>query len=111
MPCIHLKPDTTGNLPTVILLQGSPGNTRDVLGLGSRLSQNGINALTFNYSGTHQSEGKSNFQNSLGDISAVLDFLHRPDNIRDFRIDTGLIILAGYSYGGGMAMTYSTLRR
>lgn len=28
-----------GNLPTVILLQGSPGNTTDVLGLGKRLSQ------------------------------------------------------------------------
>lgn len=101
------KSDTPGYLPTVILLQGSPGNTRDVLGLGSRISQHSINAMTFNYSGTHQSEGKSTFQNSLGDISAALSFLHSPGNIEKFKIDTGLIILAGYSYGGGMAMTYA----
>ncbi|MBE0675671.1 MAG: alpha/beta fold hydrolase [Bacteroidales bacterium] len=101
------KSDTAGYLPTVILLQGSPGNTRDVLGLGSRISQHGINAMTFNYSGTHQSEGKSTFQNSLGDISAALAFLHSSGNIETFKIDTGLIVLAGYSYGGGMAMTYA----
>jgi len=101
------KSDEDGYLPTVILLQGSPGNTRDVLGLGSRISQQGINAMTFNYSGTHQSEGKSTIQNSLGDISAALAFLHSSGNIENFRIDTGLIVLAGYSYGGGMATTYA----
>ena len=101
------KSDADGYLPTVILLQGSPGNTRDVLGLGSRISQQGINAMTFNYSGTHQSEGKSTIQNSLGDISAALAFLHSSGNIENFRIDTGLIVLAGYSYGGGMATTYA----
>ena len=101
------KSDEDGYLPTVILLQGSPGNARDVLGLGSRISQQGINAMTFNYSGTHQSEGKSTIQNSLGDISAALAFLHSSGNIENFRIDTGLIVLAGYSYGGGMATTYA----
>jgi dienelactone hydrolase len=43
--------------PVVILLQGSPGNTYDVLGLGRSLSMSGINAMTFNYSGSHQSTG------------------------------------------------------
>ena len=45
------------NKPVVILLQGSPGNTYDVLGLGRALSMSGINAMTFNYSGSHQSTG------------------------------------------------------
>lgn len=45
------------NKPVVILLQGSPGNTFDVLGLGRALSMSGINAMTFNYSGSHQSTG------------------------------------------------------
>lgn len=93
--------------PTVILLQGSPGNTTDVLGLGKRLSQFGINAMTFNYSGTHQSEGKLSFPNSLSDIASAYKFLENPDNIRRFKIDTASVILAGYSYGGGMAMTYA----
>lgn len=40
-----------GNIATVILLHGFPGNETDVLGLGSELSQAGINVMTFNYSG------------------------------------------------------------
>lgn len=96
-----------GVLPTLILLQGSPGNTTDVIGLGRRLSQSGINAMTFNYSGTHQSEGKLSFPNCLEDITAVYKFLRTPENIRKFRVDTARIILSGYSFGGGMAMTYA----
>jgi pimeloyl-ACP methyl ester carboxylesterase len=96
-----------GACPTVILLQGSPGNTTDVIGLGKRLPQYGINAMTFNYSGTHQSGGRLSFPNSLGDISAAFKFLDNPENIRRFKIDTASVILAGYSYGGGMAMTYA----
>ena len=93
--------------PTVILLQGSPGNTVDVLGLGKRLSQSGINAMTFNYSGTHKSEGRLSFPNCLEDIDAVYAFLNDNVNIRKFRIDTSMIILAGYSFGGGVALTYA----
>jgi pimeloyl-ACP methyl ester carboxylesterase len=94
-------------MPTVILLQGSPGNTTDVLGLGKKLSQSGINAMTFNYSGTHQSEGKLSFPDCLKDIGAVYEFLFDTVNIRKFRIDTSMIVLAGYSFGGGVAMTYA----
>jgi len=57
-------PEGTGNFLTVILLQGFPGNETDVLGIGKKLSHVGIIALTFNYSGTHTSEGEINFDNS-----------------------------------------------
>jgi dienelactone hydrolase len=93
--------------PVVILLQGSPGNTIDVLGLGKLLSMSGINAMTFNYSGSHQSTGTFSFPNCQADIEATLQFLHRPGIIRKFRIDTSAIILAGYSFGGGMATAYA----
>ena len=96
-----------GNLPTVILLQGSTGNTTDVIGLGERLSQYGIHAMTFNYSGTHQSQGEFGFANSLADITAVFGFLKSPHSIQTYKIDTASIFLAGYSFGGGMAMTYA----
>jgi len=56
--------------PVVILLQGSPGNTYDVLGLGRLLSMSGINAMTFNYSGSHQSTGTFSFHNCQSDIEA-----------------------------------------
>lgn len=96
-----------GIFPTVILLQGFPGNESDVLGIGEKLSLSGFNALTFNYSGTFKSEGKSSLGNSEMDILAVYKFLHIAENITKFKIDTTNIILGGWSYGGGMAMTYS----
>jgi pimeloyl-ACP methyl ester carboxylesterase len=99
--------DGSGVFPTVILLQGFPGNETDVLGIGKQLSLSGINALTFNYSGTFKSEGKTSLQNSEKDIRAAYKFLYSPENIIKFKIDTANIILGGWSYGGGMAMTYS----
>jgi uncharacterized protein len=97
----------TGSFTTVILLHGFPGNETDVLGVGKKLSEAGINALTFNYSGTWQSEGRSNFPNTLKDIEAAYDFIHQPENIYKYKIDTTRIVLGGYSYGGGMALTYA----
>ena len=97
----------TGTFPTVILLHGFPGNEIDVLGIGKKLSAAGYNALTFNYSGTHKSEGLFNFDNSQKDIGAAFDFIQHSENITQFKIDTSRIILGGYCYGGGMAFTYA----
>ena len=97
----------TGPFTTVILLHGFPGNEKDVLGLGKRFSEAGINALTFNYSGTFGSEGLYSFVNSQKDIKAAYDFLHKKSNVEKYKIDTAKIILGGYSYGGGMALTYA----
>lgn len=63
--------------------------------------------MTFNYSGTFKSQGRTSLENSLLDIKAAFDFLHNSENIKNFKIDTTSIILGGYSYGGGMALTYS----
>lgn len=94
---------------TLILLQGFPGNQEDVdvLGLGRKLAPAGFNVLTFNYSGTHRSEGKFNMQNTLKDIQAAYDYVHRSDAVLRFHIDTTRIVLGGHSYGGGMALTYA----
>jgi len=97
----------SGTFPTVILLQGFPGNETDVLGIGMKLSEVGYNALTFNYSGTHHSEGEFNFDNSQKDVEAAFNFINHPENITKFKIDTTRIILGGYSFGGGMALTYA----
>lgn len=97
----------TGSFPTVLLLQGFPGNEKDVLGLGKKMAAAGINALTFNYSGTHRSQGKFNFDNIQKDISAVYESINQPENIKKYKIDITRIILLGYSCGGGMALTYA----
>ncbi len=96
-----------GTFPTVILLHGFPGNETDVLGLGEKLSQAGINVLTFNYSGTYKSQGDNSFSNTQIDIHAALGFIHQPKNILKYKIDTTRIYLGGWSYGGGMALTFA----
>ncbi len=99
---------TTGPTPTLILLQGFPGNQQDVLGLGQKLATAGVNVLTFNYSGTHKSEGEFSMSNTLTDIQAAYDYLHQSDIVRRFHVDTSRVVLVGYSYGGGMALTYAS---
>lgn len=99
---------TTGPALTLILLQGFPGNEQDVLGLGQKLAAAGVNVLTFNYSGTHKSEGEFTMPNTLTDIQAAYEYLRQSDIVRRFHIDTSQIVLGGYSYGGGMALTYAS---
>ncbi|KAA3619913.1 MAG: alpha/beta fold hydrolase [Calditrichaeota bacterium] len=96
-----------GKFPTVILLHGLPGNEIDVLGLGAKLSEAGINVVTFNYSGTYKSQGQNNFENTQKDIQAAFQFVHQPENISKYKVDTTRIYLGGWSYGGGMALTYT----
>jgi len=102
----HLA-DGTGPFPTAILLHGFPGNETDVLGIGKRLSEADINALTFNYSGTYQSEGLYSFDNTQKDIRAAYDFINDLKNVTRYKIDTTRVFIGGYSYGGGMALTYA----
>jgi len=97
----------TGTFPTVILLKGFPGKEMDVLGIGKKLSQEGINAVTFNYSGTYQSQGEFNFENTQKDIRAAFKFLHQQENTNKYKIDTTRVYLGGHSFGGGMALTYA----
>jgi dipeptidyl aminopeptidase/acylaminoacyl peptidase len=97
----------TGPFPTVLLLHGFPGNETDVLGLGSKISEAGLNVLTFNYGGTFQSQGQMNMENAQKDIQAAFDFLHQQDNITSYKIDTARIFLGGFCFGGGMALGYA----
>ena len=100
-------PEGRGPFPTVILLKGFYDPPGDVLGLGKQFSEVGIGALTFQYSGTDQSQGEFSFKNTQKDIQAAFEFIHQSENIRKFKIDTTHIHLGGVSYGGGMALTYA----
>jgi dipeptidyl aminopeptidase/acylaminoacyl peptidase len=97
-----------GIFPTVILLHGFPGNEMDVLGICEKLSQSGINAFTFNYSGTFQSQGLASAENDLKDIHSAFKFIFQPEHIIRYKIDTSLVYLGGWSHGGGMALAYAT---
>ena len=96
-----------GPFATILLLQGFPGSDGDLLGLGERISASGMNAFTFNYRGIYKSEGRFGLENTINDVQAALGYLHTAAAIRAFNIDTSNIILCGYSYGGGMALTFA----
>jgi dienelactone hydrolase len=98
---------TSGSSYTVILSRGFPGSEGDVLGLGQSLSNAGLNALAFNYSGTFGSEGVQSLESSLKDIQAAIEFLRQADMVQKFHIDTTRIILVGYCYGGSMVLNYA----
>ena len=87
--------DGSGPFPTVVLLHGFPGNESDVLGIGNKLAHAGINALTFNYSGTYQSQGQVSWDNMQLDIHAAFKFLLLSNNTTQFKVDTNKIY--GYS--------------
>lgn len=94
-----------GPFPTVLLVQGFPGNDEDVLGLGQRISASGMNAFTFNFRGTHASEGEFTLEGSVEDIRVAFEYLHEEEVAGKFKIDTSNIVLCGYSFGGGMSLT------
>lgn len=94
-------------VPTVLLVPGWPGNPTDVIGMGFRLQERGLNVMMFHPRGIWGSEGRTTFAHTMEDIGAALRFLHDPETIRRFRIDTTEIILAGHSFGGGMALAYA----
>lgn len=90
--------------PTVILLHGAPGGDKDVLGLGTKMMKEGINALAFTYRGHWASEGISSPKNSLQDVNSAVAFLLSPNTINEFSIDTTNLFIAGYSYSGNIAL-------
>ena len=92
---------------TVLLLQGLPGDDGDVIGIGERMSQHGINAFTFNYRGTYRSEGACSLLNTQGDIQAAYDYLLKGEVFRGYGVNPAKLVLGGLSYGGGMAFSYA----
>ncbi|MFC1572938.1 alpha/beta hydrolase family protein [Candidatus Eisenbacteria bacterium] len=92
---------------TLLLIHGWPGSPNDVLGLGERLVEHGLNVLVVSPRGMHESEGTSTFSGTLRDIGASLQWLQDPKISERLRIDTASVILGGHSFGGGMTMAYA----
>lgn len=94
-----------GPHPTVILLHGSPGGNQDVLGLAQAAPRAGWNALVFNYRGYYKSEGISSLKNSFEDVFSALNFIKSDEIVKKYGVNVDHIALAGYSYGGDIALT------
>jgi pimeloyl-ACP methyl ester carboxylesterase len=91
--------------PTLVLVHGFPGNNQSPLGLAEKLNAAGIKILVFNYQGSFSSEGTFNNENCIQDIVEAISFLKQEKTIRQFEIDTSNIVLCGYSFGSGSALT------
>jgi predicted esterase len=68
------------------------------------LSKAGMNVLRFNFTGLWGNKGKFTMSNALKDLTAAMDFLNTKENIKQLKIDSGKIILAGYSFGTAVAL-------
>jgi alpha/beta superfamily hydrolase len=100
----HL-PEASGPLPAVIVchphpLYGGNMSANVVFYLCQALAGAGMAALRFNFRGVGKSQGE--FGGGIGeqeDVRAALDFVLATENI-----DKTKIGLAGYSFGGGVAL-------
>ena len=96
-----------GRRPIVLMVPGWPGNPEDVLGMGKWLSQLGVNVLVVFPRGMHGSQGTLTYEGAFEDIGAALAWLRRPENQERFRLDPEGVFLGGYSWGGGLALSYA----
>jgi pimeloyl-ACP methyl ester carboxylesterase len=93
--------------PTLLSIHGWPGSPQDVLGMGGRLAERGINVLVVSPRGMHESEGTNTFAGTLRDIGSATRWLRTPEVSERFQVDTANIMLGGHSFGGGMSMAYA----
>ena len=97
--------------PTVLLLPDLPGFDvieTTALGLGREFSRIGVHVLTFNYRGTHGSDGFFTLTGVDQDIDAARRWLRSSDTVRRFGVDPDRIVMGGYGFGGGMALVYAS---
>ncbi|HPF51332.1 MAG TPA: alpha/beta fold hydrolase [Draconibacterium sp.] len=103
------KAEGNGPFPTLILLHGAMGRDGDIFNLGQSLSREGYNVLTYSYPGSWRSEGLKTDRAALESVASAIGFIRSKTTIQEFDIDTTDIILAGHSYGGGMALLGAAL--
>ena len=98
-------PDSKGALPAVVVchphpLYGGNMSSNIVFGICQALAERSIAALRFNFRGVGKSQGEfGEGKAEQGDVKAALDFALATDGIDKERIG-----LAGYSFGGMVAL-------
>src|SRR5581483_2089279 len=88
-----------GPHPTVLLIQGFPGNEKN-LDLAYSMRRAGWNVLVPFYRGSWGSGGTFSFTHALEDAQAEVQFVRDPQNVNKYHIDPKRIVLVGHSFGG-----------
>lgn len=91
----------------VLLVPGWPAVGGDVLGIGSALSAKGVHVFVMHPRGHGESGGESTFANAVEDVGVVWEWLSSREGGAALGVDPRGRVLAGYSWGGGIAMAYA----
>lgn len=97
-----------GPNPTVLLLNGHPGNEVNS-DIAHMLQRQGLNVFTFFPRGSWGSRGIYSWNNILEDGKAAIEFLKDESSGEKFHVDGNKIILIGYSMGG-FSVLYNSLK-
>jgi uncharacterized protein len=89
--------------PTVILLNGIPGNERN-LDVAQAMRRAGANVLYLTYRGTWGNGGLFSRANTLDDVAAALRYVRSSEAIETFHVDIARTVLLGHSFGGWVAL-------
>ncbi|MEW6702011.1 MAG: alpha/beta hydrolase [Bacteroidota bacterium] len=88
-----------GPHPTVLLLNGFPGNEVNY-DIAHMMQRQGFNVFTFYYRGSWGSKGEFSWSNLIEDSTTALEFLRSIYCREKFMVDGSRIVFVGYSMGG-----------
>ncbi len=91
-----------GPHPTVILLQGLPGDEQN-LDLAQTVRREGWNVLTLHYRGAWGEPGRYSIANAIEDAEAALALVRDPATVEQYRLTPGKVVVIGHSLGGFIA--------
>ncbi|MEZ4654164.1 MAG: alpha/beta fold hydrolase [Candidatus Eisenbacteria bacterium] len=100
----HFAPEASGTKAALLLIPGWPAVGEDVLGLGTGLSGRGIHVFVLHPRGHDPSGGNATFANALEDVAVAWDWLRSASTTDTYGLDAEVCVLAGYSWGGGIAL-------
>jgi pimeloyl-ACP methyl ester carboxylesterase len=104
----HFAPaEQESNGTSMLLIPGWPAVSEDVLGLGSALSSRGVHVFVIHPRGHGPSGGQATFANALEDVAAAWGWLASKGTAETLGLDPNRRVLAGYSWGGGIALAFA----
>ena len=89
--------------PTVILLNGFPGNDTNS-DIAHSIRRAGYNVVNFNYRGSWGSEGEYSWSNCIEDSQVVINYFKSGEVKENYKSDPNKIVIVGHSMGGFISL-------